>query len=87
MCIITRAWEKRGLCKEGTADRLSAMCDAFELLAYIDISAEKMLEVSKNDKKAENDGVNIVVPVNMGKCEVVKVSMDELLDIYKDGLE
>lgn len=87
MCIITRAWEKRGLCKEGTCDRLSAMCDAFGLLTYTDISAEKMLEVSKNDKKAETDGVNIVVPVKMGKCEVIKVSMDELLNIYKEGLE
>lgn len=87
MCIITRAWEKRGLCEKGTADRLCVMCDAFELLTYTDISPEKMLEVSKNDKKAENDGVNIVVPVKMGKCEVVKVSMDELLQIYKEGLE
>ena len=87
MCIITRAWEKRGLCEKGTADRLCAMCDAFELLTYTDISPEKMLEVSKNDKKAENDGVNIVVPLNVGKCEVVKVSMDELLQIYKEGLE
>ena len=87
MCIITRAWEKRGLCEKGTADRLCSMCDSFELLTYADISAEKMLEVSKNDKKAENDGVNIVVPIKMGKCDVVKVSLDELLEIYKEGLE
>ena len=87
MCIITRAWEKRGLCEEGTCDRLSAMCDAFGLLTYTDISPDKMLEVSKNDKKAETDGVNIVVPVKMGKCEVIKVSMDELLNIYIEGME
>ena len=41
----------------------------------------------KNDKKAESSGVNIVVPLCMGKCDVVKVSMEELLDIYKEGLE
>lgn len=87
MCIITRAWEKRGLCEKGTADRLCLMCDSFELLTYTDISPEKMLEVSKNDKKAENDGVNIVVPVKPGECEVVKVSMNELLNIYIEGLE
>ena len=42
---------------------------------------------SKNDKKAESNGINIVVPLCMGKCDVVKVSMEELLNIYKEGLE
>lgn len=87
MCIITRAWEKRGHAENGICDRLASMCDAFELPTDADISAEKLLLASKNDKKAENDGVNIVVPLKVGKCEVVKVSMQELLNIYKEGLE
>ncbi len=87
MCIITRAWEKRGLCEKGTCDRLCAMLDRFNLPKDTSLRAEELLEVSKNDKKAESSGVNIVVPLGVGQCDVVKVSMDELLDIYKEGLE
>ena len=87
MCIITRAWEKRGLCENGTYEKLFSMCRAFSLPTDTILSAESLLEVSKNDKKAENDGVNIVVPLNVGECDVVKVSMDELLKIYEEGLE
>ncbi len=87
MCIITRAWEKRGLCEKGTYDRLVSMLDKFALPKDTDLGAEEMLEISKSDKKAESSGVNIVVPLNVGSCDVVKVSMEELLNIYKEGLE
>ena len=87
MCIITRAWEKRGFCEKGTYDRLCYLIHEFSLPKSTSLKAEALLEVSKNDKKAESSGVNIVVPLCMGKCDVVKVSMEELLDIYKEGLE
>lgn len=87
MCIITRVWEKRGLCEKGTYDKLCAMLHEFSLPKETSLKAEELLEVSKNDKKAETSGVNIVVPLGMGKCDVVKVSMEELLNIYKEGLE
>lgn len=87
MCIITRVWEKRGLCEKGTYQKLAVMLEAFSLPRNTEISAEELLQISKNDKKAEDDGVRIVVPLSVGKCDVVKVSFDELLDIYKEGLK
>ncbi len=87
MAIITRAWEKRGLVEKGTYDRLVSMLDKFSLPKDTDLGAEEMLEISKSDKKAESSGVNIVVPLGVGSCDVQKVSMEELLSIYMEGLE
>ncbi len=87
MAVITKAWEKRGLCEKGTYEKLANMLDAANLPASCGFTADELLEISKNDKKAQGDGVNIVVPVTVGKCEVVKVSMNELLKIYKEGME
>ncbi len=87
MCIITRAWEKRGLCEQGTYESLCEMLNAFSLPVKCDLTPYELLELSKNDKKAEGDFINLVVPKRVGECSVIKVSMDELLTIYKDGVD
>ncbi len=87
MYIITNAFEKRGLCKKGTLDSLKKMLDIFSLETECNFGAEKLLKIAKNDKKAQNDGINIVVPKAVGECDVIKVSEEELFDIFKEGLE
>lgn len=86
MYIITNAWEKRGLCQKGTCDKLMSMLNRFGLEKDCPYSAEVLSENAKSDKKAENDGVNLVVPISLGKCEVIKVTMEELLQILKEGM-
>lgn len=86
MYIITNAWEKRGLCQKGTCDKLMSMLNRFGLEKDCPYSAEVLSENAKSDKKAENDGVNLVVPISLGKCEVIKVTQEELLQILKEGM-
>lgn len=87
MCIVTRAWEKRGLCAAGTYEKLVKMLDKFSLDTKCTYSAQILRDIALGDKKAEGSSMNLVVPVSMGECEVVKVSMEELFDIFKEGLE
>lgn len=86
MYIVTNAWEKRGMCKRGTCDALTELLDRFGLEKNCPYSAEILSENARNDKKAESDGVSLIVPISLGECEIIKVTIDELLQIFKEGM-
>lgn len=87
MYIVTNAWEKRGLCKKGTCDILIKMLEKFGLEISCSYSPSELLEIARADKKAEGSTINLVAPLSPGECDVVKVSMNELLDIFTEGME
>ena len=87
MYIVTRAWEKRGLCKEGTANALVKMLEKFSLDTKCDYTPETLLQRARSDKKAEGENINLVVPLSVGECEVVKIGTDEFLSVLKEGME
>ena len=87
MYIVTKAWENRGLCKKGTCDILKKMLDLFSLDTKCPYSPETLLKRAESDKKADDEGVSLVVPLGMGECDVVKISMNEFLNVLKDGLK
>ncbi len=87
MRIITRAWEKRGLCKNGTVSYLEEELKKYSLLDNSDFSAEALASVCANDKKLEGSTLNLVVPLEIGKCEVQKINLKEITDILKEGID
>ena len=87
MYIVTKAWEKRGLCKKGTCDILKKMLAKFSLETKCPYTADSLLKRAKNDKKASGDFVDLVVPDFAGECHVEKISMDEFLSVLKEGME
>ncbi len=87
MYIVTKAFEKRGLCKEGTCDILVQMLDKFSLETKCNYTAQTLCKIAQNDKKSESDGINLVVPKALGECDVIKVGMEELLNIFSEGME
>lgn len=87
MYIVTKAWEKRGLCKKGTCDILKQMLDKFNLKTSCPYSPEVLLERAKNDKKASGGFVDLIVPDSLGECHVEKITMDEFLLVLKEGME
>lgn len=87
MYIVTKAWEKRGLCRKGTCDMLLKMLEKFSLPVSCDFSPTELANVARADKKAEAEAINLVVPLSLGECDVTKVSMNELLDIFTEGME
>lgn len=87
MYIVTRAWEKRGLCKKGTCDTLAQLLEKFSLETKCSYLPQELCEIARGDKKAEGDGVNLVVPLFVGECDVVKVGTEDLLRIFAEGME
>lgn len=87
MYIVTRAWEKRGLCQKGTCDMLKQMLDKHSLKTYCPYSPEVLLERAKNDKKASGGFVDLIVPDSLGECHAQKITLDEFLLVLKEGME
>ena len=87
MYIVTRAWEKRGLCREGTCDKLKKMLEKFSLKTKCDYPPETLIKRALNDKKADGESVNLIVPIALGECDVVKISIDEFMSVLKEGME
>ena len=63
------------------------MLNLFALDVKCPYSPEVLLKRAESDKKADGDGVSLVVPISMGECDIVKISMDEFLTILKDGIK
>ena len=87
MYIVTKAWEKRGLCKKGTCETLLKMLDKFSIETNCPYSPRTLTKRAKSDKKASGDSVNLIVPVSLGECEIVKISMNEFMSILEEGME
>ncbi len=87
MYIVTKAWEKRGLCRKGTCDILIKMLSKFSLKTKCGYSPEALTKRARSDKKADGESVNLVVPTALGECDVVKISMNEFMSVLKEGME
>ena len=87
MYIVTKAWEKRGLCSKGTCDMLLKMLEKFSLPTSCKYLPTELAEAARADKKAEKDAINLVVPLSLGECDVIRVSMGELSKIFTEGME
>ena len=87
MYIVTKAWEKRGLCRKGTCDILKQMLDKYSLKTSCPYSPEVLLERAKNDKKASGSFVDLIVPDFLGECHSEKITMDEFLQVLKEGMD
>lgn len=87
MYIVTKSWEKRGLCRKGTCDILKQMLDKHNLKTSCHYSPEVLLERAKNDKKASGSFVDLIVPDSLGECHSEKITMDEFLQVLKEGME
>lgn len=86
MAIIARAADKQGFCKYRTAMRIGAALKKCDLPTTADYDAETLYELTLSDKKSDGDYINLIFPREIGHCEIVRTSKEELLDIIRSGL-
>lgn len=85
LCIISRAAARRGWCSKRLPDRIERCVAAHGLPTGTDIDSKTLMHYATHDKKRHGDGVNIVVPLEVGRCEVRRVSIDELRALIELG--
>lgn len=83
MSVFTHIAERRGMCKAGAADKLDALLKKCGLPTTDKAPLDELYALSLRDKKHLSSGMNIVICSDIGKSEVVKMSVEE----YKSFLE
>lgn len=85
LCMMARASARRGWCSDETAGRVEACVAAHGLPTGSELGADVLMHYMAHDKKRRGDGVNVVVPAEVGRCEVRRVSLDELAELVALG--
>lgn len=86
MAIIARSAASFGICSQETADEIQCLLRAFGLPCYTAESADVLYQVSLTDKKRAGTTINLIVPTQIGSCDIRPTAIEELKTIIKAGL-
>ena len=86
MRLITRAAEALGVCEQGCAARIEAVCRAQGIHAPVRFGAEEIFQATLHDKKRHGEAIDLVIPHAIGDCEIVSTPLPEFRRIIELGL-
>ncbi len=86
MCVVLRGSQRLGLCKSGTAQRVSEVLQKYALPVSCDFCAEDILNEVKSDKKRAGNSTDIIIVPEIGKAEIVPMSDNEFFEIIRAGI-
>ena len=78
MMMIAKVSEKYGYAKTKISDELRGVLELYSLPTEYDIPKEKLYELVCGDKKTAGKSITLVMPVEIGKCELVKMPLEKL---------
>ena len=82
MALIARAAVHRGLLRGEDALRIERLLEKLGFELPLPVEMARVLGAVKLDKKRENDKIRVVMPVKIGKCEVVELSFEEFNNLF-----
>ena len=85
MAMISRAAETLGYAKKGLAKKVVKALERCGLPTKTDIDTETLFALTLSDKKASGDHINLIIPKEIGVCEIVKVKAEEVKTFIEAG--
>lgn len=85
LCIMARAAATVGWCSGETASRIERCVSIHGLPCGSDLDIDELMHFVAHDKKRHGGSVNIVVPREIGHCEVRSASLTELRELIRLG--
>lgn len=85
LASIARACAAKDICSRETAARIERVITAHGLPTDVDLSHEQIVRLAMSDKKRHGDGVNVVLPIEIGRVEVSRVSMTQFAELVDLG--
>jgi len=85
MAIITRYAVKEGLCPKEAENKLIEALNSFDLPINTEREPAELAKAALNDKKRRGNSITLVVPMGIGKSELIKKHPDELEEIIRLG--
>ncbi len=86
MAIVSRTATKRGLCSGDTCRAVISLLQQFSLPTETGASATQLCRCALSDKKRAGDTVNLIVPLEIGRCTVLPTPVSELQSFIEAGL-
>ena len=80
MTLIARAAWRKGRSKENLAPMIAEAAEAYGLPTETEYPAEELAQIALVDKKRRGGEITLVVPVEIGRYELTKVPVGELID-------
>lgn len=86
MAIITKAAAANQMCQQYVYDNLITLLNQFSLPTNTEYAADILFESALSDKKRFGGTVNLIVPQEIGQCQVMPTRVTELEIFIKAGL-
>ena len=83
--VMLRASCALGYCSAAVRDRVVALLCSYGLPTETEYSAEELYEACRSDKKIAGDKMHLVVPTEIGSCDIIPISIDDMLRWLKAG--
>ena len=85
LAMIARAAARRSLCSDATRDEIVSLLRFHALETECPFSVRELVESLARDKKREGDTLRLVVPREIGRCEILSVPFADAADWLRDG--
>lgn len=86
MAMVARTAVKQGLCAEETMERIINVLTNFELPTQTAYSVEEIYAYTLSDKKRAGGTVNLIIPRQIGQCDIVPTPVETLKSFIEEGL-
>ena len=87
LAIIARASERLGWATEPIARRIEHALTQNGLPTTTEFSPEVLAEAALSDKKRSGGKITLVVPQKIGDCALIDLPVEQLIDVFRAGME
>ena len=84
--IVSRAAAKYGMLSQADANAIVDILNAYGLPTTTEYSAEELAHFMLSDKKRSGGTVNLIIPREIGRCEIVPTPVEKLVAFVEEGL-
>jgi len=81
MAAISEISANQGWCSRETAGRIRELLEIYEFDLTIEQSKEILYDIMKTDKKRKGGFIDLVVPEEIGRCRLQRVTIEELYEL------
>jgi len=86
MAITARAAAKFGMCSNACCQRILDILNRFQLPIHTEYSVEDLYACTLSDKKRTGGSIRMIIPREIGCCEIVPTPISELKSFIEAGL-
>lgn len=81
MAAITKISYDNGWCNKETYQAVIEILLKYEFDLIIDKKMEELYDIMKSDKKRKGNIIDIVVPLEIGKCQLKRITIEQLKEL------